>query len=119
MATYKREELIRRVLRLLDVVSSTEAPEAEDSTDAGQYAQSILEQLHSDGLIPFDLDGDAIPAPFLIPLSYLIALPMVAEYGVFGAREQSIMAGAEQGRRTLYRLNAKPYMGSTLPAEYF
>lgn len=119
MATYRRDELALRALRLLDVVSATEAPEAEDAADAQQYAQGLLETLHGDGLIPFDVDGDAIPAPFFLPLAYLLAHLMLPEYGAFGAREESIAARAEAARRTLYRLNAKPYTGAVLPAEYF
>ena len=119
MATYRRDELIRRALRMLDVVSATEAPEAEDAADAEQYLQSMLETLHGDGLIPFDLDGDEIPAPFMLPLAQKLAHAMVAEYGVFGPREANLQAWAADAQRTLYRLNAKPYAGSTLPAEYF
>jgi len=119
MATYRRDELALRALRLLDVVSATEAPEAEDAADARQYAQGLLETLHGDGLIPFDLDGDEIPAPFFLPLAYLLAHAMLPEYGAFGAREANIAAHADGARRTLYRLTAKPYSGATLPAEYF
>ena len=78
MATYRRDELIRRALRMLDVVSATEAPEAEDAADAEQYLQSMLETLHGDGLIPFDLDGDEIPAPYMLPLAQKLAMPGVS-----------------------------------------
>ena len=119
MATYKREDLIRRALRLLDVVSATEAPEAEDYADCEQYLQSLLETLHGDGLIPCDLDGDEIPAPFYIPLAQKLAYKMVPEYGVFGAREASLAAYDADATRTLYRITAKPYSGATLPSQYF
>ena len=119
MATYKREDLIRRALRMLDVVSATEAPEAEDYEDCQQYLQSLLETLHGDGLIPFDLDGDEIPAPFYIPLAQKLAYKLVPEYGLFGAREVSLATYDVDATRTLYRLNAKPYSGAILKAEYF
>ena len=65
------------------------------------------------------MDGDEIPAPFLIPLAQKLAHAMVAEYGVFGPREANLALWAADAQRTLYRLNAMPYMGSPLPAEYF
>lgn len=118
MATYTRADLRNRVLGRLGALDPGEAPSPEDATDADMHAQSVLEELYDDGLIPFDLDGDEIPAPYLIPLSYLIALPMIVDYGA-QAREMSIAAGAERGMKTLRRLKATPYFGTPQRAEYF
>lgn len=118
MATYTRADLRNRVLGRLGVLDPGEAPSPEDSADVEMSVQSTLEELYADGLIPFDLDSDTIPAPYLIALSYLAALPLVVDYGAM-AREQSIAAGAERGIRTLRRLKATPYNGATVPADYF
>lgn len=119
MATYQREDLIRRSLCILGVIAADEAPEAEAAADAGQYLQSMLEELHGDGLIPFDVDGNDVPAAFMLPLARKLAHAMLPEYGSFGAREANLAGWAADAQRSLYRLNAKPYAGSTLPAEYF
>lgn len=118
MATYPRSELRNRVLGRLGVLDAGEPPAPEDAVDTDTHIQSVLEELYDDGLIPFDLDGGEIPAPYLIPLSYLVALPMIVDYGA-QSREQSIAAGANRGLRTLRRLKAKPYYGTPQAAEYF
>lgn len=117
MATYPREELVRQVLLRLGAVDANEAPEAEDATDVGRAAQSKLEELHVDGILPFDIDGE-IPARYLMHLSYIIAEPLIADYGAF-ARETSIVARAARGMRAIYRMNATTYQGAVVQAEYF
>jgi hypothetical protein len=117
MATYPREELVRQVLLRLGAIDATEAPEAEDAEDVGRAAQSKLEELHEEGILPFDIDGQ-IPARYLFHLSYIIAEPMVADYGAF-ARENSIIARAERGMRAIYRMNATTYQGAVVPSEYY
>lgn len=118
MATFTRAELRNRVLGRLGVLDAGSAPSAEDAADVDTHIQSVLEELYDDGLIPFDLDSDAIPAPYLIPLSFLVALPLVPDYGM-QARELTIAAGAERGMRTLRRLKAKPYYGAPQVATYY
>lgn len=115
MAT--RADLVRLVLLKLGVVDANEAPEAEDYADVDLHAQSKLEELYHDGLIPFDLGGE-IPARYIIHLAYLIAVGMADDYGV-QARMQTLMAGADRGLRALYRYSARPYSGSIVPADYF
>lgn len=118
MATYTRADLRDRVLSRLGVKDAGEAVEAEDSADVLDAIQCTLEELDDDGLIPFDLDGDAIPAPYMIALSYIVAMPLVADYGQ-GDRLTLIAAGAANGMKRLYKLKAQPYLGTPQVATYF
>lgn len=117
MATYSREELVRQVLLRLGVVDAAEAPEAQDAKDVGIACQSKLEELYEDGKLPFDIEGD-IPARYLTHLSYVIAEPLVADYGAF-SREATIRQGAIDGMRAINRMNATIYQGAVVPSEYF
>lgn len=117
MATYPREELVRQVLLRLGVLDSTEAPEAEDAADVGRMAKTVMEDLYTEGKLPFDIQGD-IPARYLTHLSYVIAEPMIADYGAF-QREANIVRNAEIGRRAINRLNATTYQGAVVPSDYF
>lgn len=119
MAQYSKADLVKSVLLKLGVLDPYEAPEAEDSVGVLQEAQAVLEELYDRSLIPFDLDGDEIPAPFLIPLTFLVAQPLMADYGVSSEREARIERGAERGMRTLARLKAQPYHGNPQQATYF
>lgn len=119
MATYTRADLRNRVLGRLGVLDPNEAPQAEDSVDVLEHIQQTLEELHDDGLIPFDLDGDSVPAPYMIPLSYLVALPLIPDYGVSGERAMAITLGAGRGMKRLYRLKSQPYLGTPQQATYY
>lgn len=118
MATYTRADLRNAVMGRLGILDAGTAPEAEDAQDVLIAIQCTLEELHDDGLIPFDLDGDAIPAPYMIPLSFLVADPLVVDYAT-GERAQAIALGAERGMRRLHKLKAQPYYGTQQQAEYF
>ncbi len=118
MATFARADLCRRVLGRLGVLDAGEAVEAEDSADVLDAIQCTLEELADEGLIPFDLEGDAIPAPYMNALSYIVALPLVDDYGK-GERLQSIAAGCERGMRRLRKLKAPPYFGTPQQATYY
>lgn len=119
MAMYTRADLRNRVLGRLGVLDPNEAPEALDSVDVLDHIQQTLEELSDDGLIPFDLDGDAIPAPFMISLSYLIALSLIPDYGVSGERAVAISMGASRGMKRLSRLKTQPYYGTAQQATYY
>lgn len=116
MAT--RDELRNAVLSKLGCLDGSAAPDADDATRVNTEVQQVLEALYDDGLIPFDLDSDAIPAAYMTPLSFLIAQELIADYGAM-AREQTIMAGAERGRRRLYQLKAPPDYGLPTTAVYY
>lgn len=118
MATYTRADLCRRVLGRLGALDAGEAVEADDSRDVLDAIQCTLEELSDDGLVPFDLEGDVIPAPYMIPLSYLVALTLVVDYGA-QSREMGIAAGADRGMRRLRKLKAQPYFGTPQQATYY
>lgn len=118
MATFTRADLRNRVLGRLGVLDPGEAPEAEDAADVDVHIQSTLEELYVDSLIPFDLDSDDIPAPYLVALSFIIALPLIPDYGA-QSHAADISAGAERGMKTLHRLNASPYLGTPVRSEYY
>lgn len=112
-----RAELNRLILLKLGVVDANEAPEAEDYADVNLQAQAKLEELHGNGLIPFDLDGD-IPAKFMVAIAFIVAVELIDDYAAH-SRTETLMAGADRGRKALYRYAAHPYSGAVLPSEYF
>lgn len=118
MATFGRAELRNHVLMDLGIYDPTEAPEAEDAQDVDVRAQSILEYLSGEGLIPFDLDSDDFPSPYLVPLAAIIAATLVNTYGVL-ERKTAIEADAAKGMKCLRRMKAQPYFGTVAAADYF
>ncbi|WP_312321213.1 hypothetical protein [Stenotrophomonas sp.] len=117
MTTYSREELVRQVLLRLGAVDADEAPEAREAEDVGRMAQTVLEDLYSEGKLPFDINGD-IPARYLTHLSYIIAKPLIADFGAL-SREVTILRAAEEAMRAINRLNATTYQGAVVSSEYF
>lgn len=118
MATYTRADLRNAVLGELGVLDAVEAPEAEDAVLADDRCQQQLEALYEEGLIPFDLDSDAVPARFFIPLVRVIAELLILPYGAQSRAELLIRNGTE-GMKALRRLKAQPYHGSPQQADYF
>lgn len=112
-----RADLVRLTLIKLGAVDANEAPEAEDAADVDVHVQAKLEELYSDGLIPFDVDGD-IPSRYMIHLAFMAALDLLGDYGA-ESRVESVVAGADRGRKALYRYAARPASGAVVPSEYF
>lgn len=118
MATYTRAQLRNQVMYDLAVLDANEAPTAEDSTLVLGRIQQSLEMLADDGLIPFDLDGDEIPARYMGPLSSFIA-PLLAP--AFGKHDMLpiLLPLAAKGERDLRKLKAQPYFGAPVQTVYF
>lgn len=117
MATYTRDQFIRRVLIELTVLDANEAPEAEDHADLYDSAQQKFEELYEEGLIPFDLDGE-IPARYLLSLVAVVAAENVNAYGV-SHLESSLVARAAQGMRQLWKLRQRAYIPTPTAATYY
>jgi len=118
MATYSRNDLRNAVMFDLTVLDANEAPSAEDSVFVLDRIQQTLELLADDGLIPFDLDSDVIPAPYMVPLCRVIVPTLALAYGK-GDKLSMYEAHAEMGMKALRKLKAKPYFGATAQADYF
>lgn len=118
MATYTRADLRNHVLHDLGVLDGGEAAEAEDAEFVERRMQQVLEGLHHDGLIPFNLDSDQIPARYMVPLAQVIA-PTVANAFGLGQRLPDFAALAENGMRQLRRMKAQPYFGAPTKATYY
>ena len=118
MATYLRNDLRNSVMFDLTVLDANEAPSAEDSAFVLDRIQQALEELADEGLIPFDLDSDAIPAPYMVPLTRVIVPTLALAYGK-GDKLAMYEAHAMQGMKSLRKLKAKPYFGTPAPADYF
>ena len=118
MATYTRIELRNAVLHEIAVLDANEAPSAEDAVLADDRVQQTLELLADDGLIPFDLDGDSIPARYMVPLVQVIAVTLLGPFGLLEqkqAREMDEM----KGMKSLRRLKQQPYFGTPAQADYY
>lgn len=118
MATYSRDQLRDAVLQELGVIDAQGAPSPEDARIATDRCQQQLEYLYDQGLIPFDLDGDEIPARFFVPLTSVIAYNLVMPYGM-ADRAPLMAANAARNMQALSRLKNHRYMGSTVRSEYF
>ena len=118
MATYSRAQLRDSVLGRLGVLEPSEAPQAADAALVMASMQQTFEELYDDGLIPFDFEADAIPGAYMIALSFIVAMPLVVDFGA-AEREAGIVAGADRGMRRLRKLKAKPYMGTPQRATYY
>lgn len=118
MATYSRDELRNRVLGRLGVLDAGENPSAEDAVLVEDEMQAAFEELYDDGLLPFAWEDDVIPAAYMAALSFIVALPLIADFGSF-EREAAIVAGADRGMRRLRKLKAKPHFGTVLRSTYY
>lgn len=118
MATYRRDELRDAVLQELGVIDAQGAPSPEDAKIATDRCQQQLEYLYDQGLIPFDVDGDEIPARFFIPLVSVIAYNLMLPYGVNG-KAQILTMNAARNTGILSRLKNHRYMGGVVRSEYF
>lgn len=118
MATYTRADLRDAVLQELGVMDPAEAPDAESAKLADDRCQQQLEYLYDDGLIPFDLDSDEVPARYFIPLVRVISECLILPYGQ-QSRAEVMARNSERGMRDLRRLKAEPYYGTPAQAAYF
>ncbi len=117
MATYSREELVRDVLLELGMLDANEAPEAEDAVCVDRKAQSVLEELNDEGLIPFQLEAD-IPAKYMGPITYIVARELVTQYGVL-SRAQLLEQRAQGAYTRLWKLREKTASDEPVKATYF
>lgn len=118
MATYTRIELRTQVMAELGMDDAIEAADAAEARVVNDRIQQVLEYLNDQGLIPFDLDSDAIPAPYMQAITPIVAARLVSTYGL-SQRKALIEADAERGMRDLRRLKAQPYYGTPVQATYF
>lgn len=118
MATYTRIDLRTQVMAELGMDDSIAAADAAEAVFVNDRIQQVLEVLHDEGLIPFDLETDAIPAPYMVALTPVVAARLVSAYGL-PQRKPLIEADAERGMRELRRLKARPYFGTPVAATYY
>jgi hypothetical protein len=118
MAVYARADLVKSVLMELRAIDPDETVEPADYVRVNERVQQKLEELYTDSLIPFDLQGDAIPARYMVPLTYCIAADCTGLYPV-GDRLQEMAIKAVDGRNRLYSLIENFYAGQTAPAVYY
>jgi hypothetical protein len=119
MATHTKAQLRDQVMYDLGILDAATAASAEDSVFVLARIQQEMERLLEYGLLPFDIDGDAIPAAYMVPLARVVAPTLCTAYGKQG--DLGIFGPlADEGMRELRRLKAKPYFGSApATAEYF
>jgi hypothetical protein len=117
MATYTRDDLIRRVLFRLGVLDADEAPEASDHTLVNQGLQQKLEELYADGLIPFDVDGP-IPARYFSALCGVCAVQFIDDFSAYD-RTATLASGQQAGTAQLWKLREFPDLNAPTQADYF
>lgn len=117
MATYTREQLVRRVLMNLGVLGSNEAPDADDAELTDQAYQQLMEELYEDSLIPWNIEGD-IPGRYFRSLSWLTAETLVLEFGKF-QRTPKLEVNAQRAMTKLFALRERFYAGELTYTTYF
>lgn len=117
MATYTRKELVRSALLEIGALDANEAPDASDGKLADDRTQQALEGLYEEGLIPFDVDTNEIPARYFLPLVAIVGDILATPFGRPNREEYA--AKAERGQRKLRQLRQKPYVPTLTPATYY
>lgn len=117
MATYTREDLVRRVLMNLGVLGSNEPPDADDAELTEQAYQQVMEELYDESLIPFNIDGP-IPARYFQSLVSLTARRLVLDFGK-GSRSAALDTNAAIATNKLWSLREGFYAGEIVYADYF
>ena len=102
----------------LGILDAAQAASAEDSVFVLDRIQQEMERLLEYGLLPFNIDGDAIPARYMVPLARVIAPALCTAYGRHGDM-QLFLSLADEGMKELRRLKAQPYFGAPAKADYF
>ena len=120
MATYTRAQLRNAVMQELAILDANASPTAEDSVLVLAKIQQVLEGLAdaSEALIPFDLDADTIPGPYMIPLTRIVAPTVALAFGL-ADKMNMLLALEATGMRQLRRLKSRPYFGAVATANYF
>ena len=117
MATFERERLVRRVLMALGALGATDAPSAEDAALVEETYAQKADELYEEGLLPFDVEGD-IPGRYFIPLTWILARELLADFGKFG-RAQVVETRAMEAEKRLWKLRQPPYVHTPTRSTYF
>ncbi len=97
------------------VIAAGETLAAADVTYIERRIASMLGQLYTDGLVPFDIDGE-IPDAYTLPLAQVMAIQIAAGFGLV-TPDMAPKAGV--GMNALRRLKARPHYGSPVQATYY
>ena len=117
MATYTRDEFVRRVLVELGVLDAEEAPEAVDAVSVGDVTQQKFEELYEEGLIPWDIDGD-IPGRYFLPLLSIVVAECMTSYRKT-ANVAILAPKAAAGNAQLWKFRERAYFPIPTQADYF
>lgn len=119
MATYNREQLRAKVLERLGQLDPAQSTSAEDAATVDQAVQTTMEDLYEDGLIPFDVDTDAIPAPHYKAISKVVAYDLIEAFGITGDRAVKLTNGEAEAMRRLRAIKDAGFAGGVVQSEYF
>lgn len=117
MATYTRDDLIRRVLSRLSVIDADEAPDASDFNLVNDGCQQKLEELYDEGLIPFDIDGP-IPARYFLPIVGVCAVQFIDDFSAYD-RTATLASGQQAGNRALWEMREQAMLSTPTRVDYF
>lgn len=117
MATYTRDDLVRRCLFRLGVLDADAAPDASDFQLVNDGCQQKLEELYAEGLIPFDVDGP-IPARYFLALTGVCAVQFIDDFSAFD-RTATLASGQQAGTAQLWKLRAKQQLETPTQADYY
>lgn len=117
MATFERERLVRRVLMALGALGANDAPDADDSALVQEVYAQKADELYEEGLLPFDVEGD-IPGRYFLPLVWILARELLADFGKFG-RAQVVEVRAAEADKRLWQLRKAAYVHTPTRATYY
>lgn len=117
MTTYSQSDLATRVLRYLNLVDVTEAPDADILADTIETISSDIAAMSVRGMPIWNGSVMAVPQMYLIPLTVRLSIPVAVSYGMSSpADAPKAMLAAE---RVLHALSSSPPTGSVAENEYF
>lgn len=117
MTTYSQSDLATRVLRYLNLVDVTEAPDASILADTIETITSDLAAMKVRGMPIWNGSVMAVPEEYLLPLTVRLSIPVAASYGMISPKD--VPVASKQAEFVLREMSAKPATGSVAEAEYF
>lgn len=117
MPVYSQTDLATRVLRYLNLVDVTEAPDADILADTIETMTSDLASMAVRDMPIWNGSVMAVPLQYLTPLSIRLSIPISSSYGMINPRD--VPEACLMAERVLHELSSSPATGSVAETQYF
>lgn len=117
MPTYSQTDLATRVLRYLNLVDVTEAPDADILADTIETITSDLAAMSVRDMPIWNGSVMAVPLQYLLPLAIRLSIPVAAGVGLINPKD--VPAACMDAEVVLHQLSSSPATGSVAETQYF